>query len=144
MSARRGRRTPRPELRVEVAGLGTVDPFTLEVVEEPPGSGVYSVEDPARRGRSVALERAGLGLAGAGQALLSLSANWLASAGRGTEPGPLEQLGEVRMVIRRREARLLASLLRRHLQRLPEPPSWMPDLLLSLEQIDEFLRWEEV
>jgi hypothetical protein len=52
-------------------------------------------------------------------------------------------VGEVRVALRRREARLLASLLRRHVDRLPEPPAWMPELRHSLEQIDAYLQWEE-
>jgi hypothetical protein len=51
--------------------------------------------------------------------------------------------GEVRMVVRRPEARLLAALLRRHLARLPQPPGWMRDLNRALEEIDVFLRWED-
>jgi hypothetical protein len=88
------------------------------------------------------VELAGLNLVGAGQALLSLSLRWMGRAGRGDPPE--EIAGEVRLLVRRREARLLAALLRRHLARLPEPPAWMRDLLVSFEQIDEFLRWDDV
>lgn len=136
-------RNRKPELQVEVAGLGTVDPFRLRVVQDPPGSGNFCIEDPARKGRRAALEVAGLSLAGAGQALLMLSLRWMDRAGRSLAPEPALASGEVRMVLRRREARLLAALLRRHLDRLPEAPGWMGELLASLEQIDEFLRWED-
>jgi hypothetical protein len=133
----------RPELRIELGGLGTVDPFGLRLVEHPPGSAAYFVENPRCAGPRMPVELAGLNLVGAGQALLSLSLRWMMGAGRGAEPAE-EPLGEVRMVVRRREARLLAALLRRHLGRLPEPPGWMPELLTSLEQIDELLRWDDV
>lgn len=133
----------RPELRVELESLGTVDPFRLEVVEDPAGSGAFFVTDPERRGRRAPLDLAGLNLIGAGQALLGLSVRWMGTAGRepGLEGEPV--LGEVRMVVRRREARLMAALLRRHLDRLPQPPAWMPELLGALRQIDVFLRWDE-
>ncbi len=62
--------------------------------------------------------------------------------GPGTEDGPESLTGEVRLIVRRREARLLGSLLRRHLARLPQPPPWMRQLQQSFAQIDEFLRWE--
>lgn len=133
----------RPELRIELGGLGTVDPFGLRLVEHPPGSTAYFLEDPRSAGPRMPVETAGLNLVGAGQALLSLSVRWMSRAGRGLGP-PEPPLGEVRMVVRRREARLLSALLRRHLARLPEPPGWMPELLASLEQIDEFLRWDDV
>jgi hypothetical protein len=133
----------RPDLRIELGGLGTVDPFGLRLVEHPPGSASYFVEDPAREGCRMPLDLAGLNLVGAGQALLALSVRWMGRAGRGLDP-PEPVTGEVRMLVRRREARLLKALLRRHLARLPEPPRWMPDLLGSLEQIDEFLRWDDV
>jgi hypothetical protein len=136
-------RNQKPVLQVEVAGLGTVDPFQLRVVQEPPGSGKFCIEDPGQEGRRAALELAGLSLAGAGQALLVLSMRWMDRAGRALTPEPALAAGEIRMVLRRREARLLSALLRRHVDRLPEPPAWMPDLLASLEQIDEFLRWED-
>jgi hypothetical protein len=67
----------------------------------------------------------------------------MCGAGRCPDPAAVPS-GEARLVVGRREARLLAALLRRHLARLPEPPRWMPHLLVSLEQIDEFLRWEDV
>jgi len=131
----------RPELRLEVSGLGTVDPFRLELVEEPAG---FCVEEP-EQGRRTPLELAGLSLAGASQALIGLSMRWMdraGKAGRGlAEPGLVT--GEVRMVVRRKEARLLAALLRRHLERLPEPPEWMAELAESLVQMDEYLRWED-
>lgn len=133
----------RPELRLELGGLGTVDPFGLRLVEHPPGSAAYFVEDPRSKGARMPLETAGLNLVGAGQALLTLSVRWMSRAGRGLDP-PDPPAGEVRMVVRRREARLLSALLRRHLARLPEPPAWMPGLLVSLEQIEEFLRWDDV
>ena len=47
------------------------------------------------------------------------------------------------MVVKRREARLLGSLLRRHVARLPESPKWMTELLEALDEMDEFLRWQE-
>jgi len=128
---------------MELKGLGTVDPFGLRLVEHPPGSAAYFVEGPLGGGPRLPVETAGLNLVGAGQALLSLSARWMASAGQGPDP-PEFAGGEVRMLVRRREARLLAALLRRHLVRLPQPPAWMPHLLTSLEQIDEFLRWDDV
>lgn len=133
----------RPELRVELETLGTVDPFVLAVVEEPAGSGRFFVADPERRGHRMPLELAGLSILGAGQALLSLSTRWMGAAGRDPEPGGDVPAGEVRMLVRRREARLMAALLRRHLDRLPQPPRWMPELLEALQQIDVFLRWDE-
>ena len=136
-------RRKRPDLRIELGGLGTVDPFGLEIVEEPPGSGEYFVSQPGDVQRA-SLDLAGLSLVGAGQALLGLSMRWMTRAGRDVESPPGEPpFGEVRMIVRRKEARLLAALLRRHLDRLPQPPSWMPELHKSLVQIDEFLRWEE-
>ncbi|MHC4549665.1 MAG: hypothetical protein ACYTEZ_12910 [Planctomycetota bacterium] len=133
----------RPELRLELGCLGTVDPFRLELLEEPVGSGEFFLVDPDRREQRAPLDLAGLNLVGAGQALLGLSLRWMGRAGRELEPPVDAALGEVRMVVRRREARLLGALLRRHLARLPEPPAWMPELLAALEQIDVFLRWEE-
>ena len=61
----------------------------------------------------------------------------------GTCPIRRLSLGEMRLVVRRREARLLAALLRRHLARLPEAPPWMGELLRGIEEMDEFLRWQE-
>ena len=140
MRSRRGR----PELRLELGALGTTDPFRLEVVEEPDGSGDFFVKDPRRAGRRVALDLAGLNLVGAGQALLGLSMRWLIVAGKEIAPGPPPPpLGEVRLLVRRREARLLGSLLRRHLRRLPQPPAWMRELSCSFEEIEEVLRWED-
>lgn len=124
--------------------LGTVDPFDLRLVEEPPGSGQHFLAGPGDSRQRMALEAGGLSVAGAGQALLTLSLRWLGITGREEPPDEFPPVGEVRVVLRRREARLCASLLRGHLGRLPEPPGWMPELLQTLEHIDEFLRWEEV
>ena len=76
--------------------------------------------------------------AGAGQALLLQSMRWMDRADR--QPGrvPMPPVGEVRMVMKRREARLLATLLKRHVARLGQPPTWMQELVASLIQIDEF------
>jgi hypothetical protein len=134
-------RRRRPDLRIELTGLGTVDPFGLRLVEHPLGSSAYFLENPRAEGVRTPVETAGLSLVGAGQALLSLSVRWMTLAGR-CPPGPDPPFGEVRLAVRRRESRLLAALLRRHLARLPEPPAWMPELLVSLEQIEEFLRWD--
>jgi len=74
---------------------------------------------------------------------MDLSMRWFLEAqpgARNDEPPP--PLGEMRMVVRRREARLLGSLLRRHLGRLPQPPPWMKELLHAIEEMDEFLRWQ--
>ena len=128
---------------MEIAGLGTVDPFCLRLVERPPDSGEYCVEDPNRRDRRATLEVAGLSLAGAGQALLALSMRWMDRADRSAAADVLLPGGEVRIVLKRREARLLDVLLRRHLKRLQHAPPWMRELHTSLVQIDEFLRWEE-
>jgi hypothetical protein len=148
------RRNRRPSLRVEIGNLGAVDPFRLSVVEHPPDSGRFHAENPDG-GARIDLEAAGLNLVGASQALLALSVRWLGQSGRDLpagvagrpggefEPGLVPPVGEVRVALRRREARLLASLLRRHVGRLPEPPEWMPELQRSLEQIDAFLQWEE-
>jgi len=145
----RGRNRNRPSLELELRPLGMVDPFTLELGEDPPGSGEFFVGRPGAGPERVRVERAGVNLAGAGQALLSLAMRWLSSTGAATdlegvpgEAGPPPVAGEARLLLRRRETRLLASLLRRHLQRLPEPPSWMPELQHALEEIDVFLSWE--
>ncbi|MGH7162865.1 MAG: hypothetical protein ACREID_05220 [Planctomycetota bacterium] len=137
------RRSRRPELRLELGSLGPVDPFGLVVVEEPSGSGCHFLADPGRDAAREPLEAAGLSLVGAGQALLSLSLSWLDRAGRDVEPAPFPPAGEVRFLLRRREARLVAALLRRHLGRLEAPPPWMSELRRSMEQIDAYLRWEE-
>jgi hypothetical protein len=136
-------RKRRPELRLELKELGTVDPFGLRLVEHPKGSAEYFVEDPRSAGPRVPVETAGLHLVGAGHALLTLSVRWMCGAGRCPDP-PLAPSGEARLLLGRREARLLGALLRRHLARLPEPPPWMGKLLVSLEQMDEFLRWDDV
>jgi len=147
-----------------MAHLGRVNPFKLAIEESPPGSGEYKVLPPrnskATDREPLALERAGLCLVGASQALMDLSLRWLAESGRGAPdrgggqpfadpvalpPIPMAPLpmAEMRMALRRREARLLASLLRRHLGRLPQPPEWMAALLSALDELDEFLRWQE-
>ncbi len=131
-------RQTRPELLLELDRLGVVDPFSLRVEPSPDGPLVF---DPGR-GRRVALEAAGLHLAGASQALLALSMRWMAEAGGEIDPEPEPAFGEARLILRRREARLLNALLKRHLGRLPQPPSWMPELQKGLQQVDEFLRWE--
>jgi len=135
------RRRNRPELLLELGPLGTVDPFRLALTEDPPGSGAHFLALPGPDAPRVPLDTAGLSLVGAGQALLGLSMRWLGAAGREAETGPALPAGEVRMVLKPREARLLAALLRRHLDRLPEPPDWMPELLRALQQMEEFLRW---
>jgi hypothetical protein len=133
----------RPELRIELKGLGTVEPFGLRLVEFPLGSAAYFLEDPQHAGLRMPVETAALNLVGAGHALLTLSVRWMSLAGRAPDP-PGPPSAELRLAVRRREARLLSALLRRHLARLPEPPGWMPELLASLEQIEEFLRWDDV
>jgi len=122
--------------------LGTVDPFALEIDEQPPGSDRLFVHPPGAPGACLPLGLAGLNLVGAGQALLALAFRWMCRAGR---PPPDEEppIGEVRLMVSRREGRLLSALLRRHLRRLPQPPAWMPALLESLEDIDFFLQWGE-
>ncbi|MEM8885386.1 MAG: hypothetical protein AAGD14_15070, partial [Planctomycetota bacterium] len=85
---------------------------------------------------------AGLCLVGASQALFGLSFEWLQQVGAEPGLGPPPELNQVRLALRRREARLLAALLRRHLRRLPEPPEWMTELRGALEEMDEFLRWQ--
>ncbi|MHC4939960.1 MAG: hypothetical protein ACYTHK_13405 [Planctomycetota bacterium] len=131
----------RPHLRLEMAELGRVDPFQLSLEERPPGSGRFQVR--SRDGSGMPVERAGLCLVGASQALFKLSFQWLQDIG-GTAPDtPPPVMGEMRLAVQRREARLLAALLRRHLARLPEPPGWMGDLMRALDEMDEFLRWQE-
>lgn len=121
-----------------------MDPFGLKLVEHPEGSAGYFIEDPrSAPGPRVPVESAALHLIGAGQALLSLSLRWMSGAGRCPDPPPSPS-GEARLLLGRKEARLLGALLRRHLARLPQPPAWMPLLLVSLEQMDEFLRWDDV
>jgi len=124
-------------LRLEITGLGTVDPFRLRVVEH---VGDHFVETPG--GPRTQVERAGICLVGASRALLNLSMGWLEAAGRTPEgPGP-PPVGELHLIMKRRESRLLAALLRRHLGRLPQAPVWMGELLESLEEMEEFLRWD--
>jgi len=135
------RRRDRPELLLEMGPLGTVDPFRLVLGEDPPGSGRHFVAAAESGAPRAPLAMAGLSLVGAGKALLGLSIRWLGEAGREIEQAPLPPCGEVRMLFKPKEARLLASLLRRHLDRLPEPPDWMPELLRALIQMEEFLRW---
>jgi hypothetical protein len=143
-------RALRPELRLEMGSLGTVDPFGLTLREDPGSPGVFVVERPASGTGPPArlgLDLAGLNLIGAAHALFSLSSRWLEQAGRlGNDPESTFAVpsGEVRLRVRRREARLVASLLRRHLARLPQPPGWMREFLVSLEEIDHFLRWDEL
>jgi len=137
-------RRRRPELKLEMGPLGTVDPFTLKLEEAPPGSGRAVLTDPSRNDAAIPLEAAELSLVGASQALFHLSLRWLRRAGADVAPCDSARMSaEVRLLLERREARLLEALLRRHLARLPEPPAWMPELLRSLAEIDEFLRWEE-
>ena len=143
-------RTARPELRLEMGALGTVDPFELTLREEPASSGRFVVEHRGPSGggcRRLGLDLAGLNLVGAAHALFSLSTRWLQQAGRIDRDGEATldvPTGEVRLRVRRREARLVASLLRRHLGRLPQPPGWMREFLSSMEEIDHFLRWDEL
>lgn len=135
----------RPHLRLEMAELGRVDPFLLAVEERPPGSGKFHVQ-PREGGDGIPVERAGLCLVGASQALFKLSFEWLQQVGGeapDSELGPGPVMGEMRLAVRRKEARLMAALLRRHLGRLPEPPEWMSDLMRALDEMDEFLRWQE-
>jgi len=149
-------RRARPALLLELDRLGVVDPFRLKVDPTPDRPELVDPEliDPERR-RRIPLDVAGVHVAGASQALLALSLRWMEAAGGTVAPladaedgcpapvGPECSMGEVRLVLARREARLLGALLRRHLRRLAEPPPWMAELHRSLEQIDEFLRWEE-
>ena len=124
-----------------MAELGRVDPFQLALEETPPGSGNFVVRRPDSDIR-ISVERAGLCLVGASQALFGLSFDWLRTSTQ--EPHePPRPLGEMRLTLRRREARLIGALLRRHVGRLPEPPEWMRDLLRALDEMDEFLRWQE-
>jgi hypothetical protein len=139
-------RKSRPQLRIEMADLGLVDPFRLTIEETPPGTGQFAVRSPG--GAALTVERAGLCLVGASQALFELSFRWLrqvdADAVEPASPqigGP--RMGEMRLALRRREARLLGALLRRHVARLPEAPPWMTDLEAALDEMDEFLRWQE-
>lgn len=145
-------RHPRPHLRLEMGELGRVDPFQLTLEESPPGSGSYLVRPPDGD-RALSVERAGLCLVGASQALFQLSFGWLqqvspdgaACEGGGAGPGEAGPpvMGEMRLAVRRREARLLGALLRRHIARLPQPPGWMSDLCKAIDEMDEFLRWQE-
>ena len=142
----------RPRLALEMGNLGCVDPFDLRLQEDPPGSGKFRLH-PAqgadlKGAKALELERAGLCVAGCSQALMELSMRWFfeSRAGvfsEGDLPEAPPSLGEMRLVVRRREAKLLAALLRRHLNRLPEPPKWMRELLRGIEEMDEFLRWQE-
>ena len=144
----------RPRLSLEMGHLGCVDPFDLVVREDPPGSGKFRVQPTGGAQNPLAVERAGLCIVGCSQALMDLSMRWFLEAqpgergpvGGGTPdgraPDGLASLGEMRMVVRRREARLIGSLLRRHLGRLPQPPTWMAELLGAIEEMDEFLRWQ--
>jgi len=137
-------RNRRPDLRLDLGPLGTVNPFHLEVVEDPPASGHHAVQAPGLQACRLPVEMAGLNLVGAGQALLALSYRWMVRAGKvGDEDGPARNPGEVRLLIHRREARLLSSLLRRHLARLPQPPAWMGEFLKALEEVEMVLRWED-
>ena len=123
--------------------LGTVDPFDLQVVEDPSGSGRLAVEARAAPGARMPLERAGLNLVGAGQALLGLSLRWMARAGREPPDDALRGPAEVRLLVRRREANLMALLLRRHVDRLHDAPAWMADFLQALGDIEVLLQWEK-
>jgi len=135
-------RSRRPQLRLEVGSLGVVDPFALAVEAYPDDCKAYCVTAPGEGGRRYPLELAGMNLVGAAQALLTLSMRW-ASRTPGSEAREEElTAGEVRLRIRRREGRLLKALLRNHVARLTEPPAWMSELLVALEEIDDFLRWE--
>jgi hypothetical protein len=140
-------RKPRPHLRLEMGELGRVDPFQLAVEESPPGSGKFLVRKPDGD-RALSVERAGLCLVGASQALFQLSFGWLQQVSPEEASGETAgtgapAMGEMRLAVRRREARLLGALLRRHIARLPQPPAWMADLSKALDEMDEFLRWQE-
>lgn len=119
-----------------------MDPFTLSVEEDPAEAGSFCVAPPGEGGRRYPLELAGMNLFGAAQALLTLSLRWASRAPEPPDEEEVPSVGEVRLRVRRREGRLLAALLRRHLARLTEPPPWMGELLAALEEIDDFLRWE--
>ncbi len=141
-------RARRPRLRMDMRPLSAVDPFGLELFQNPPDSGDYFVKPRTGAGEQLPLEMAGLAVVGAAHALFSLSARWLSSSHEPDSPdlvppdsGP--PLAEMRTVLRRREARLLSALLRRHRKRLEHAPAWMSDLQVSLDEIDEFLRWED-
>ena len=140
-----------------MAHLGCVDPFQLSLREFPPGGGEYRVAQsdgwgdgesrPLGMDRALGVERAGLCIVGASQALMDLSMRWFLESqpprAFGAElPTEPPALGEMRMVVRRREAKLLGALLRRHVARLPQPPQWMAELLRAIEEMDEFLRWQ--
>ncbi len=116
----------------------------MELIEDPPSSGSYFIHPGGEEERRVPLDLAGLAVVGAAQALFSLSARWLTMSAREIDTHPVPPVaGEVRVLLRRREARLVAALLRRHIARLGQPPSWMVELRQTMVQIDEFLRWEE-
>ncbi len=137
-------RRGRPALSLEMSDLGRVDPFRLRLVEEPPASGNYFLYPRGEEARRVPMDLAGLAVVGAAQALFSLSAKWLTMSAREIDTHPIPPVaGEVRVLLRRREARLVAALLRRHIARLEQPPPWMAELRQTMVQIDEFLRWEE-
>lgn len=180
-------RQRRPRLRIELPELGLLDPFRLRTAEFPPGSGQYCVWSPVKGGedkhhdsthegprevgpevgpevgreenvRRVSVERAGLCLAGASEALFHLSFRWMretgaieerhgaqrgdSCAGSGLDPRSVAPV-QMRLALERREGRLLAALLRRHLRRLPQPAPWMATLLRSLEEMDDYLSWQE-
>ncbi len=132
----------RPELRLELGSLGVVDPFALAVEADPDDHEAFCVIAPGEGGRRYPLELAGMNLVGAAQALLTLSMRWASRAPGSETPEDDLCAGEVRLRIRRREGRLLKALLKNHLGRLAEAPPWMEELLVALEEIDDFLRWE--
>jgi len=114
-------RRARPALLLELDRLGVVDPFRLEVDPTPDRP---ELVDPERR-RRIPLDVAGVHVAGASQALLGLSLRWMEAASGAVAPladvgsdreavlGPDGPMGEVRLVLARREARLRARLIRR-------------------------------